>query len=271
MGPHADRRIMDRRESGHPAEYGPSGSGAVEERLKRIRECIARAAERVGRDPGSVTLIGATKDVDAARVRAAIGGGLCDFGENRIQEALPKIAAVGAGPRWHFIGHLQRNKARLAVGPFAMIHSIDSLAVAQTVDRAARSAGRRVAVLVEVNIGGEATKHGVAPAATPDLVAAMRACDHLEPVGLMTMAPPADDPEAVRPIFRRLRALRDRLRSGGGGEGFRELSMGMSWDFEVAIEEGATMVRIGRALFGERDRTATGEARSREGRGEREV
>lgn len=243
----------------------------VDARLRSVLDRIAHAAGRVGRDPGSVILIGATKDVDAARIRAAVAGGLRDFGENRIQEALPKIAAVGEGPRWHFIGHLQRNKARLAAEHFAVIHSIDSLAVAQAVDRAARGAGRRVAVLVEVNVGGEATKYGVVPAAVEGLVEAMRACEHLVPVGLMTVAPMAADPEEVRPVFRRLRELRDRLRSGIAGGEFRELSMGMSSDFEVAIEEGATMVRIGRAIFGERRRTATGEANSREGRREREV
>ena len=223
----------------------------VDARLRSVLDRIAHAAERAGRDPASVTLIGATKGVEAARVRDAVAAGLHDLGENQIQEALPKIAAVGPGPRWHFIGHLQRNKARLAAEHFAVIHSIDSLAVAQAVDRAARGAGRRVAVLVEVNVGGEATKYGVVPAAVEGLVEAMRVCEHLVPVGLMTVAPAASDPEAVRPVFRRLRVLRDRCR-GGVGEGFRELSMGMSSDFEVAIEEGATLVRIGRAIFGER-------------------
>ena len=223
----------------------------VEDRLEIVRERIGRAAVRGGRDPASVTLIGATKSVDVDRVRAAFHAGLRDFGENRVQEALPKIAAVGAGPRWHLIGHLQRNKARQAVGPFDVIHSIDTVALAETLNRVARLAGRRVSVLIEVNVGGEATKFGVAPGAVQELAEALGSCEWVRPVGLMTIAPAAQDPQAVRPVFRTLRELRDWLRLRVG-ETFRELSMGMSDDFEVAVEEGATMVRIGRAIFGER-------------------
>lgn len=250
-----------------------SGPADVADRLREVRARIAAAAARAGRDPASVTLVGATKGVDAARIREALAAGLADFGENRLQEALPKIAAVGPGPRWHLIGHLQRNKARAAAGAFAVVHSIDSARIAQALDRAARLVGRRIPVLIEVNVAGEATKHGVAPEAAAVVVDAVRACPTLEPVGLMTVAPMAEDPEEVRPVFRSLRLLRDDLR-GRVGEGFCELSMGMSGDFEVAIEEGATIVRIGRALFGERmmGPTATGEAAvAREGRGEREV
>lgn len=214
-------------------------------------ERIARAAERSGRAPASVTLIGVTKGVDAARVREAVAAGLSDLGENRVQEAVAKIEAVGPGPRWHMVGHLQRNKARLAVGHFQVIHSLDGLRIAEAVDRAAGQAGRRVPVLVEVNVTGEATKHGLAPGAAADLVGLLRSCEFLDPIGLMTMAPLATEPETVRPVFRELRALRDRLRTGAAGYGFCHLSMGMSGDFEVAIEEGATMVRIGRALFGD--------------------
>ena len=217
-----------------------------------MRDHIAHTAVRAGRDPNSVMLVGATKGVDANRVRAAVAAGLREIGENRIQEALPKISALGPGPRWHLIGHLQRNKARPAAEHFEVIHSIDGLATAQAVDHAAGRAGRRIAVLVEVNVAGEAMKYGVPPEAAGALVAAVGACAHLAPVGLMTVAPMTDDPETVRPVFRRLRELRDRLREEGVGQGFRELSMGMSDDFEVAIEEGATMVRIGRAIFGER-------------------
>ena len=217
-----------------------------------MRDHIAHTAVRAGRDPNSVMLVGATKGVDANRVRAAVAAGLREIGENRIQEALPKISALGPGPRWHLIGHLQRNKARPAAEHFEVIHSIDGLATAQAVDHAAGRAGRRIAVLVEVNVAGEAMKYGVPPEAAGALVAAVGACAHLAPVGLMTVAPMTDDPETVRPVFRRLRELRDRLREEGAGQGFRELSMGMSDDFEVAIEEGATMVRIGRAIFGDR-------------------
>lgn len=228
-----------------------SGVSGVEERLRIVRRRIAHAAAAAGRDPAGVTLIGATKGVDAERVRAALAAGLQDFGENRVQEALPKIAAVGADPRWHLIGHLQRNKARQAAGAFAVIHSLDTVALAQTLDRAARASGRRVRVLIEVNVGGEATKFGVPPVAAEDLLLACRRCAWLEPVGLMTVAPAAPDPQMVRGVFRALRELRDRLRPLAG-PAFGELSMGMSDDFEVAVEEGATMVRIGRAIFGER-------------------
>jgi pyridoxal phosphate enzyme (YggS family) len=213
---------------------------------------MAHAALRAGRDPAAVTLIGATKGVEPERVRDAVAAGLRDLGENWIQEALPKIAAVGCGPRWHFIGHLQRNKARMAAGPFAMIHSIDSLRIAQALNRAARNHGRSLRVLIEVNIASQPSKYGVAPEALAGLLQGLRVLPHLEPAGLMTLAPLADDPGTVRPVFRRLRELRDRLRGAEGGEGFTELSMGMSGDFEVAVEEGSTMVRVGRAIFGER-------------------
>ncbi len=216
---------------------------------------MADAAVRSGRDPASILLVGATKGVDTDRVRAAVAAGLRELGENRVQEALPKIRAVGPGPRWHLIGYLQRNKARLASESFEVIHSIDSPATALALDRALSRVGvprRRMMVLIEVNVAGEATKHGVGPDGVEPLVAAVGACSRLAPAGLMTVAPMAADAEAVRPVFRRLRELRDRLRTGVGGQGFHELSMGMSDDFEIAIEEGATMVRIGRAIFGER-------------------
>jgi hypothetical protein len=225
----------------------------VDARLTVVLQRIAAAAARSGRDPASVRLVGATKGVDADRVRAAVAAGLHDVGENRVQEAVAKIRAVGPGPRWHLIGHLQRNKARLAAEHFEVIHSIDSPAVAAALDRALERAGarRRLAVLIEVNVAGEPTKYGVSPDAAEALVAVVAKCRHVVPVGLMTVAP-LGSPETVRPVFRRLRQLRDDLRTGAGGEAFTELSMGMSDDFEVAVEEGATMVRIGRAIFGER-------------------
>jgi pyridoxal phosphate enzyme (YggS family) len=237
----------------------------VRERIERVRERIAAAAARAGRDPAGVTLVGVTKTVDAARVRAAVEAGLRDVAENRVQEALPKIAAVGPGPRWHFVGHLQRNKASAAAGAFDVIHSIDSLRIAQAVDRAAAASGRRVRVLIEVNVAGEPSKYGVPPEAAGDLLAAVRRLPRLVPVGLMTMAPLADDPETVRWVFQALRKLRDGLAGLGAPLEFTQLSMGTSGDFEVAVEEGSTMVRIGRAIFG-KQQAATGEARaSREG------
>lgn len=224
----------------------------VKERIERVRDRIVRAATRAGRDPASVTLIAAAKTVDAARVREAVAAGLADIGENRVQEALPKIAALGPGVRWHFIGHLQRNKARAAAGAFAVIHSVDTVRLAQALNRAARALDRQIPVLIEVNVAGEPTKHGVAPDAVADLLAGLQGLRQVTPVGLMTIAPPADDPETVRWVFRALRGLRDRLRGAGAGDGFTELSMGMSGDFEVAVEEGSTMVRVGRAIFGDR-------------------
>lgn len=233
------------------AEYR-SSAPAVAARLQVVRARIAAAAERSGREAALVTLVGITKGVDAALAREAFDAGLCDLGENRVQEALEKIRAVGPGPRWHLVGHLQRNKARRAAGAFAMIHTIDGPVLARALDRAALHLGRRIPVLIEVNVAGEPSKFGVGPQEAGDLVREVLACPHLEAVGLMTVAPLFDDPEAVRPVFRQLRLLRDRLRDGPAGEGFCELSMGMSGDYQVAIEEGATLVRIGRAIFGER-------------------
>jgi pyridoxal phosphate enzyme (YggS family) len=224
----------------------------VGERLQRARARIAAAAARAGRDPAAVTLVGVTKGVDVARIQEALAAGLRDLGENRIQEALPKIAALGPGPRWHFVGRLQRNKARWAAEAFDLVHSVDSLSLADALERAAARAGRRVRVLIEVNVAGEPTKGGVAPDEAEALVAAVRARAHLEPAGLMTVAPAVGDPEQVRPVFRALRELGERIRAGPGGATFGELSMGMSDDFEVAVEEGATLVRLGRAIFGPR-------------------
>lgn len=248
---HRPRRA-ERRDPREGGEYG-SGVAGVDARLAAVQQRIAAAAARSGRDPASVRLVGVTKGVDAGRVRAAVAAGLRDAGENRVQEAVAKIRAVGPGPRWHLIGHLQRNKARLAAEHFEVIHAIDSPAIAAALDRALDRAGapRRVTVLIEVNVAGEPTKHGVSPSAAAALLEAVAACRHLTPVGLMTVAP-IGSPEVVRPVFRSLRHLRDDLRSRFGGEAFTELSMGMSDDFEVAVEEGATMVRIGRAIFGER-------------------
>jgi PLP dependent protein len=240
-------------------ERGVSG---VEHRLTAIRDRIARAAERAARDPASVTLIGASKGVGSDEVVAAIGAGLGDIGENRVQEAADKIAAItaslgatgggsaasGERPRWHLIGHLQRNKARQAVRLFDMIQSIDSLKLAEAVDRAALDVGRVVPVLIEVNVAGEATKFGVAPSEVAEMVSAARRLTGIDVVGLMTIGPLVEDAEAARPGFAILRQLRDTIRASGA-ERVTELSMGMSGDFEVAVEEGATMVRVGRAIF----------------------
>ena len=211
------------------------------ERLAEVRARVRAAAERAGRDPASVLLIGASKTVPADRLKGFVAAGLADLGENRVQEAEDKVAAV-VGATWHLIGHLQSNKARKAVALFDWIHSVDSARLADALDRIAGELGRRPRVLVEVNTSGEASKAGVPPDDARGLVAHVKALPHLSLEGLMTIGPLEGDP---RGAFRTLKALKD-------GTGLTELSMGMSGDFEVAIEEGATMVRVGTALFGRR-------------------
>ena len=212
---------------------------------------IESACRRAGRPPSEVTLVAVSKTVPAPRVSALLEAGQTVFGENRVQEALGKMEAVGPPARWHLVGHLQRNKARHAVGVFDLIHSVDDLELAREIDRRAAARGIVQPVLVEVNVAGEASKEGVAPAALPGLLEGMAPFRAISVQGLMAIPPPAEDPEASRPWFRELGRLRDdaarRL-----GAAVPHLSMGMSDDFEVAIEEGATLVRIGRALFGER-------------------
>lgn len=233
---------------------------ALAARLAALRARIEAAAGRAGRDPAGVRVIGASKRQPAARIAAAARAGLRDLGENYVQEATAKIAAVqeilgaeAAGAlRWHGIGHLQRNKAREAVAAFAFLHTLDSPRLAAELERQAAAAGRALAVLVQVNVSREPQKSGVAEEELPALLTSLAAHPHLRAIGLMTMPAPADDPEAARPAFARLRALRDELRHAPGGERLAELSMGMSHDFEVAVEEGATWVRIGTELFGPR-------------------
>jgi pyridoxal phosphate enzyme (YggS family) len=226
------------------------------ERLAGIRARIDAACQRAGRDPAGVTLVAVSKTFPVAAIREAAGAGVTVFGESRIQEALPKMEAVAdlPGLTWHLVGHLQRNKAAKAVGAFALIHSVDSAALAGRLDRLAGEQGIVQDVLIEVNVAGEATKHGAAPDDAPSLAAAAGALRHLRVRGLMGMAPHSDDPEAARPHFMRLAALARRIaQNPPEGVTMDTLSMGMSDDFEVAIEEGATLVRVGTALFGERD------------------
>jgi PLP dependent protein len=240
--------------------------------LTAVRERIAAAADASGRKPGSVRLIAVSKTFPAESVRAAIAAGQRDFGENKVQEAIPKIEAVekmmadglasgppaggqGAGDqvRWHLIGHLQSNKARKAARPFDVIHSIDSVDLLQKIDAAAREARRTPELLIQVDLAGEATKFGATPDALQPIFDAAASLASARLVGLMVLPPWSEDPEVARPYFRRLRELRDELGSRGvPAESLRELSMGMSHDFEVAIAEGATMVRVGTAIFGKR-------------------
>ena len=226
----------------------------IPERLAAVRKRIAEAAGRSGRTPDSVRLIAVSKTHPIEAVRAAAAAGQLDFGENKVQEALQKIAQSADTPlRWHLIGHLQSNKAKKAALALGTIHAIDSVDLLKRVDQAAAGEGRTIDVLVQVDLALEDTKHGAALASVPGICEAAAACKAASLVGLMLLPPLAENPEDARPWFRRLRELRDELQQEGvAGNRLRELSMGMSHDFEVAIEEGATMVRVGTAIFGER-------------------
>ncbi len=227
---------------------------AISARLDGIRARIAAAAERSGRVPGAVRLVAVSKTYPSACVAAAVAAGQLDFGENKVQEGLQKIAeATDNRIRWHVIGHLQSNKARKAAEVFHWIHAVDSASLLSKIDEGAAAAGRRPKVLVQVDLAGEATKFGAAPDDLPGIFAAAAGCRAVELVGLMLLPPAADDPNDARAWFRKLVAVRDGLlASGVPATRLGELSMGMSHDFEVAIEEGATIVRIGSAIFGER-------------------
>ena len=215
---------------------------------------MAAAAGAAGRDPSSIRLVAVSKTFPAQAVRDAYAAGQRDFGENRVQEALQKIGeTTDLTIRWHLLGHLQSNKARKAGPAFAMVQSVDSVELIQKLDVAAADAGRAPELLIQVDLAGEATKFGVPPAEVPRLFEAAAACRAAHVVGLMTLPPVPDTPEDARPYFRRLRALKDEwLAAGVPAPMLRELSMGMSGDFEVAIEEGATIVRVGTAIFGSR-------------------
>lgn len=220
-----------------------------------LRSRIEATARSCLRKSEEITLIAVTKTHPAETVRQALTLGLRDFGENRVQEAEPKILEIGnSGLRWHLIGHLQANKARRAVKLFDMIHSLDSVSLAQRLNRVCGEEGKaKLPVLIQLDLAGEATKTGVAENELATLLEALSDCDHLSLIGLMTLPPFFEDSERVRPFFRRLREVRDALqRQGHFGSSPGELSMGMTHDFEVAIEEGATMLRIGTAIFGER-------------------
>lgn len=218
---------------------------AIAERLGRIRERVERGCEAAKRDPASVTLVAVSKTFPPSAVAAAWRAGQRHFGENRVQEGVEKaagLAAQGISPTWHLIGHLQRNKVRAALESFAILHAVDSERLLEAIEAAATKAAR---VLIEVNVAGEATKFGVAPRELDGLLRFARGLENIRIEGLMTVAPRASQPEEARPVFRQLRELAER-------HGLATLSMGMSEDFETAIAEGSTHVRIGRAIFGER-------------------
>jgi len=222
---------------------------SLEANLRRVREAITRSAERAGRDPGQVVLVAVTKTLPVERIREAIGLGLTKLGENRIQEALPKIEEIGpADLDWHLIGHLQTNKIKFVEGHFRMVQSLDSVGLAEALDRRLESP---LDVLIEVNVAEEPQKTGALPADLPAIARAVNRVQHLQLRGLMTVAPMVNDGEQVRPVFRELRSLRDAT-SQQLGVPLPVLSMGMTDDYPIAIEEGATMLRLGRALFGPR-------------------
>jgi PLP dependent protein len=222
--------------------------------LAEVKKHIAAAASRAGRAPGEVRLIAVSKTVDLERLRQAVAAGQRLFGENYLQEARAKMAASEPGLEWHFVGHLQTKKAGAAVALFHLIHSVDRLKLAHALNAAAASKGTVQRILLQVNQAGEESKSGAPPEAVPDLLRELARLPHLRVMGLMTMPPWLADPEAVRPYFRALRALRDRLQEATGLS-LPELSMGMSGDYEVAVEEGATLVRVGTAIFGGRTET----------------
>jgi len=227
---------------------------ALPARLADIRTRIARAADRAKRDPTSVRLVAISKTYSAEHVRAAAEAGQVDFGENKVQEALAKIdQTTDLSLRWHLVGHLQSNKAKKAGARFDVVHSIDDVALIAKLDEAAIAADRRLEVLVQVDLAGEATKHGAGEHELLPIFEAARSAQAVRVVGLMLLPPAADDPEESRPFFRQVREVRERLLDRGVDASLlTELSMGMSHDFEVAIEEGATLVRIGTAIFGRR-------------------
>jgi pyridoxal phosphate enzyme (YggS family) len=230
-----------------------AAGGSVAERLAHLRRRIDEACRRAGRDPRTVRLIGASKAQPPERLREAWDAGLRRFGENRVQEALAKAKALPAGIEWHFFGALQSNKVRPAMDLFTTYHAVDRLKIARALDREAGRREATVDVFLEVNLGEEPSKHGFPPPQLAASVEPLTELRHLRVVGLMAVPPLTADPEGARPWFRTLRRLRDELAGRPEWEGFPgRLSMGMSGDFEVAVEEGATEVRVGTALFGPR-------------------
>jgi PLP dependent protein len=234
-------------------EWGPDGP--IRRNLYEVRARLHAAARAAGRSPADIRLIAVSKTFGIDQVRAAAAAGQQEFGENRVQEALQKIAASSELKiRWHLIGHLQTNKARKAAPAFACIQSVDSLDLLRRLEEAAAEQGAQPEILVQVDLAGETTKFGAPPDVAREIVAAAARCRALKLKGLMLLPPWIDDPEQARPFFARLRQLRDEMVKTGEADaaGLGELSMGMSHDFEVAVQEGATMVRVGTAIFGKR-------------------
>ncbi|MFZ4115774.1 MAG: YggS family pyridoxal phosphate-dependent enzyme [Chthoniobacterales bacterium] len=224
----------------------------LSDRLAHVRQKIDAAAKRSVRDVSSIGLVAVSKRHSIEKMREALEAGATVFGESRLQEAIEKIPLLPARTHWHFIGHLQKNKARKLLPLFELFHGLDSLELAQDMDRIAAELGLFPRVLLEVNVAGESTKHGFAPDALEPFMEKLLSLPRLQVEGFMTMAPLSKDPEETRPVFSELRLLRDRLATQTGIP-LSTLSMGMSNDYEIAIEEGATLVRVGSAIFGERE------------------
>jgi len=222
----------------------------VRENFLKVMERIEKAARRVRRDPSEVKLVAVSKTVETARIREAIEAGVSILGENYVQEAQKKIEEIGRPVSWHFIGHLQSNKAKYAVRLFDMIHSLDSIPLAEELNRRAEQADQMIKVMIELNLSGEATKFGIDEGKILNLAKRILQLNHLTLEGLMTMPPYFDSPEMGRPYYIKLRELKEKMVREGIP--MKELSMGMSNDFEIAIEEGATYVRVGTAIFGPR-------------------
>ena len=223
----------------------------ISDNLINIHSRIQDAAQRVGREVSDVRLVAVSKTYPPAVIQEAWNSGQHVFGENRVQDALPKIAELPAEAEWHFIGHLQSNKIRKALPAFTLIHGVDNLELAQQINRIAGEMGLTANILLEINVSGEATKFGFSPADLRQNLEGLLCLPNIRINGLMTMAPYSEDPETARPVFSKLRILRDEL-AAQSGQALPELSMGMSGDFEVGIEEGATIVRIGSSIFGHR-------------------
>jgi len=220
----------------------------IADNLKSVTQRIARCCERSGRPESAVKLVSVTKEADVEDIQTAILAGVTDIGENRVQDAVSKYKAIGDRVTWHLIGHLQTNKAKDAVKIFSLIHSVDSIRIAEAIDKEARKIGKVQDVLVQVNTSGESTKFGARPEDVDNILEECALYGNINIKGFMTIAPETGDPGSVRKYFRALRELRDRTGSARGAD-YGALSMGMTGDFEVAIEEGSTIVRIGRAIF----------------------
>jgi PLP dependent protein len=228
----------------------------LRERFENVRSRVRAAALRAGWAPDDVVLVAISKTHPATLVREGLAAGITDLGENRVQEAETKIGELGReAARWHLVGHLQANKATRAVKLFDFIHSLDSVELAQRLERLCETHGRpQLPVLIQIDLGKEETKTGIDPGDLPALLNALKTMERVKLVGLMTLPPFFENPDCARPFFKTLRQLRDKLKQEGHfGDGRGELSMGMTHDFEIAIEEGATMVRVGTAIFGERE------------------